>query len=87
MGTVRVELFVLILKCSCFVCLRASSPGRSGGGARKGSYFLELRLWNLNICIELFRCEMLICGDDITNEVITFGTCLSMFVTFARVSA
>ena len=38
MRTVRaVELLLLILECPCFVCLRASSPGRSGGGARKGS--------------------------------------------------
>ena len=26
------------------------------------------------------RCEMLICGDDISNDVITLGTCFSMFV-------
>ena len=26
------------------------------------------------------RCEMLIGGDDISNDVITFGTCFSMFV-------
>ena len=34
---------------------------------------------NLNICIEK-RCEMLIGGDDISNAVITLGTCFSMFV-------
>ena len=32
-----VELVLLILRCPCFVCLWASSAGRSGGGARKGS--------------------------------------------------
>ena len=26
------------------------------------------------------RCEMMIGGDDISNDVITLGTCLSMFV-------
>ena len=26
------------------------------------------------------RCEMLIAGDDISNDVITLGTCFSMFV-------
>ena len=29
---------------------------------------------------------MLIGGDDINNDVITLGTCFSMFVTFALVS-
>jgi len=33
----QVELLLLILRCPCFVCLRGSSAGRSGGGARKGS--------------------------------------------------
>ena len=36
---------------------------------------LQLRLWNLNICIEKSRYEMLIGGDDNSNEVITVGTC------------
>ena len=39
---------------------------------------LKLRLWNLNICIEK-RCGMLIDGDDISNDVITLGSCFSMF--------
>ena len=26
------------------------------------------------------RCKMLICGDDISNDVITLGTCFSVFV-------
>ena len=29
---------------------------------------------------DLGRCEMLIGGDDISNDVITLGTCFSMFV-------
>ena len=32
--------------------LLASSPGRSCGWAGKGKESLQLRLWNLNICIE-----------------------------------
>ena len=43
------------------------------GWKRKES--LQLRLWNLNICIEKSRCETLIGGDDISNDVITLGTC------------
>ena len=31
------------------------------------------------------RCEMLISGDDISNDVITLSTCFSMYVTFAFV--
>ena len=48
------------------------------GWKRKES--LQLRLWNLNICIEKSRCEMLIGGDDISDDVITLGTCLLIFV-------
>ena len=40
---------------------------------------LQLRFWNLKICIEK-RCVMLIGGDDISNDVILLGTCFSMFV-------
>ena len=52
------------------------------GGKRKKS--LQLRLWNLNICIEKNRFEMLIGGYDISNDVITLGSCL---FTFALVFA
>ena len=51
--------------------MRASSP--AAGLEKKGE--LQLRLWNLNICIEKSRCEMLIGGDDDSNDVITLGTC------------
>ena len=47
---------------------------------RKRKESLQLRLWNLNICIEKSRCEMLIGGDNISNDVITLGTCLLIFV-------
>ena len=53
------------------------------GGKRKES--LQPRLWYLNISIDFYllrksRCEMVIGGDDISNDVITLGTCFSMFV-------
>ena len=48
------------------------------GGKRKKS--LQLRLWNLNISIEKNRFEMLIGGYDISNDVITLGSCFLMFV-------
>ena len=41
---------------------------------------MQLGLRNLNICIEKSRCEMLIGGDDLSNDIITLGTCFSMFV-------
>ena len=46
---------------------------------------LQLRLWNFNVCIEkveakFCRREMLIGGDDISNDVITLRTRFSMFV-------
>ena len=60
--------------------------GKLSGGlwrqSRKRKESLELHLGNLNICIEKSRCEMLIVGDDISNDVITlnwhlcFNVCL-----------
>ena len=47
---------------------------------RKRKESLQLRLWNLNICIEKSRCEMLIGGDDISNDVITLDACFLIFV-------
>ena len=55
------------------------------GGTRKES--LQLSLGNLNQSASKSRCEMLIGGDDISNDDITLGTCFSMFVPFALVSA
>ena len=40
------------------------------GGKRKDSF--ELRLWNLNIDLHRkCRCEMLVGGDDVSNDIIT----------------
>ena len=33
------------------------------------------------------QCEMLIGGDDISNDVITLGTCCSIFVYICALSA
>ena len=42
---------------------------------------MQLRLWNLNICIEKVDAkEMLIDQDDISDDIIALGTCFSMFV-------
>ena len=49
------------------------------GGKSKEN--LQLRLWNLNICIEKVDAkEMLIDQDDISDDIIALGTCFSMFV-------
>ena len=47
-------------------CEKLSGASWRRGGKRKES--LQLRLWNLNICIE--KCE-----DDTRNDVITLGAC------------
>ena len=39
---------------------------------------MQLRVWNLNICIEKIDAKS-IGGDDISDDVITLGTCISMF--------
>ena len=48
------------------------------GEKRKKS--LQLCLWNLKIGIEKNRFEMLNGGYDISNDVITLGSCFSIFV-------
>ena len=58
--------------------LRASSPGRSGGGGKEGE--LATTSLEFEYLHRESRCEMLIGGDDISNDVITFGTWFSMFV-------
>ena len=55
--------------------LRASSPGRSGGGAGKERRALEFEYLH-----QKSLCKMLSGADNISNDVITLGTCFSMFV-------
>ena len=52
----------------------------AAGREKKGEL---ARLWNL-ILHRKSRCEMLIGGDDISNDVITLGTCFSMLVLHSR---
>ena len=54
--------------------LRASSPGREKEG-QLATMSLEFEYLHRKS-----RCEMLIGGDDISNDVITLGTDFSMFV-------
>ena len=71
----------------CFrVDLRALQGAlwRSGGGGKR-KQSLQLRHWNLFEYLprkihRQSRCEMLIGRDDISNDVITLGTCFSMVV-------
>ena len=61
------------------VSVRASFPGGSGGRAGKEG---ELATSSLEFeCLHRkTRCEMPIGGGDIGNDVITLGSCFSMFV-------
>ena len=52
--------------------LRASSSGYSDGGATTSLEFEHVHRKS--------SCEMLIGGDDISDDVITLGACFSMFV-------
>ena len=57
--------------------LQASSPGRPGGGDGGREKEGELATTSLEL---KSRCEMLIGGDDISDDITTRGTCLSIFV-------
>ena len=76
MGTVS---SLLELLCRPETGLRASSPGRFGGMGEK-----ERELATTSLKFEYLhrksRYEMLIGGDDISNDVITLGKRFSMFV-------
>ena len=71
---------LLVLFC-VVVSLRASSPGHSGSRAGKGrracNYCASLEFEYLH---RKSRYEKLISGDDVSNDVITLGTCFSMLV-------
>ena len=62
-----------------WVSLQASSPGRSGDGVGKGRR-AKMQLYLSEYLPRKSQCEMLIGGDDISNDIITLGTCFSMFV-------
>ena len=65
-------------------CEQAVRGALSAGREREGELattFLEFEYLHRKS-----RCEMLIGGDDISNDVITLGTCFSMLFPFAFVS-
>ena len=66
--------------------LRASPPGRSGCGKGKGGKACNYvsGIW---ISASKSRCEMLIGGDDISNDVITSARVFQCLFTFALVSS
>ena len=59
--------------------LWTSSLGKKGEQLATTSLEFEYLHWKS-------QCKMLICGDDISNDVITLGTCFSMLFTFTLVS-
>ena len=73
--TFTVHVFHLNKKVACERALRgtlAAARGKEGELATASLKFEYLHRKS--------RCEMLIGGDDISNDVITLGTCFSMFV-------
>ena len=66
--------------------LQASLPGRSGGGVGKGRELATTSL-EFEYLHRKSRCEMMIGGDDISNDVITLDTCFTMFAYIRARSA
>ena len=66
--------------------LQASSPGALAAGREKEGQLATASL-EFECLHRKSRCEMLIGGDDISNDVITFGTCFQCLFTFALISA
>ena len=52
----------------------------AAGREREGELATTSLEFIMNIYIKKSRCRLLIGGDDISNDVITLGTCFSMFV-------
>ena len=59
-------------------CEQAHRGALAAGREKKGE--LETTSLEFDYLHRKSRCEMLIGGDDISNDVITLGTCFSMFV-------
>ena len=74
---------ILPLHCKLLVLrvvsVRASFPGGSGGRAGKEGELATSSL-EFEYLHRKTRCEMPIGGGDIGNDVITLGSCFSMFV-------
>ena len=59
-------------------CKQAVLSALAAGQEKEGE--LATRSQEFEYLHQKSRCEMLIGGDDISNDVITLGTCFSMFV-------
>ena len=68
----------LIKKVACERALRGTLAA-----AREKEGKLATASLKFEYLLRKSRCEMLIGGDDISNDIITLGTCFSMFVAFA----
>ena len=73
--TFTVHVFHLIKKVACERALRGTLAA-----AREKEGELATASLKFEYLHRKSRCEMLIGGDDISNDIITLGTCFSMLV-------
>ena len=69
------------------ISLRASSPGRSRGGTGKRKESLQLRLWNLNMCIEKADAKGWLVEITLIMTSLPLACIFQFLFTFALVSA
>ena len=69
------------------ISLRASSPGRSRGGTGKRKESLQLRLWNLNMCIEKADAKGWLVEMTLIMTSLPLACIFQFLFTFALVSA
>ena len=70
--------FKYLFSSSQVACVQAVLSALAAGQEKEGE--LATRSQEFEYLHRKSRCEMLIGGDDISNDVITLGTCFSMFV-------
>ena len=70
--------FKYLFSSSQVACEHAVLSALAAGQEKEGE--LATRSQEFEYLHRKSRCEMLIGGDDISNDVITLGTCFSMFV-------
>ena len=80
--TFTVHVFHLIKKVACERALRGTLAA-----AREKEGELATASLKFEYLHRKSRWEMLIGGDDISNDIITLGTCFSMFVCICALSA
>ena len=71
-------VFKYLFSSSQVACEQAVLSTLAAGKEKEGE--LATRSQEFEYLHQKSRCEMLIGGDDISNDVITLGTCFSMFV-------